>query len=172
MDGKSEYDVSSLNMKQLEALQEEIEDQKEEDMEDAQDMTAEMQELYGAPEPEQKHNQHSFLHKAVFDAEDTVRTTFLKQEELGRPLFTLRFMLDMEDVCKYYLDPILKSIKLDPYSTNGIANYFKAKIQNVTHSGMSNGGFAMMMNVTQKKDLTRVKKRENSNTENLKRGKT
>ena len=126
MDGKSQYDVGSLSEKELAVMQEAMEEQQEDAMEDQMDMTAEMQEMYGSPEPEQKYNQHTFIHKAVFDSNDTVRTTYLAKEELGKPLFTVRFMLDMEDVSKYYLDSLLTSIKLEPSQSNGIANYFKA----------------------------------------------
>lgn len=155
MDGQPQYDLSKLSVDQLEELEEDMEDQKEEDMENQFDVTSDLQEGYGSPIPDEKHNAHAFLNKAAFIAEDTVRTTFLKEEELGRPIFTVRFMMDMEDVSHYYLDSVLRSLKLNPTEWNGISNYFKAKIQNVTHSGMSNKGFAMNLNVTQKKDMTR-----------------
>lgn len=144
------------------------EDQTEETMEDNLEISQELQDDYGSPEPEAKLSAHSFLHKATFDSQDTVRTTFLESGELGRPLFTVRTMLDLEDIANYYLNPMLKSLNLSPDQNNFIARYFKAKIGNVTDSGMSNKGFAMNLNVTQKKDLT--KKRSSQNIQNLKGG--
>lgn len=169
MDGTEKYDLSGLSEEQLEELQEEMEDKKEEEMEDNIVLSQELQESYGSPTPEEKYNAHTFLHKSAFESTDTVRTTFLHEGELGRPIFTVRFMLDMEDVANYYLNPILKQLKLDSLRYNAISNYFNEKIRNVTHSGMSNKGFAMNLNVTQKKDMTR-KKLKTSNIDNLKGG--
>ncbi len=169
MDGKQSYDLSSLTPVQLEQMQEEMEDAEEEKMEDTMDLSSEMQELYGAPAESQIHNQHTFLAQAA-KARDTVRTTYLSEGELGRPLFSVRFLSDLYDIAKYYLDPILVELKLDPAKYNGIANYFWEKTQNITHSGMSNKGFAMNLNVTQKKDMVRKKVRTIQQN-NLKGGK-
>ena len=89
----------------------------------------------------------------------------------------------MEDIAKYYLDPLLVSLKeeqealkekgkpyvdIDVEKNNGIANYFYNKIQNVTDSGMSNMGFSMNLNVTRKMDATRRKSQ--ASMDNLKGG--
>ena len=65
------------------------------------------QEAYGVPEPEEKVNQHTFL-KESLSFEDPEKVTFLNKYELGRPLFNIRFLLDIEDICKYYLDELDK----------------------------------------------------------------
>lgn len=156
MEGQSQYDLTALKPEQLEELQEQMEDEKEDEVEDQFDINQEVIDAYGSPQPEERQNQHSFLHKAAFDSNDTVRTTFLHEGELGRPLFTVRFMLDMEDVAHHYLDPVIRVLGI---KHNGIANYFNAKIQNVTHSGQSNKGFSMNLNVTQKRDMTRKRVR-------------
>ena len=152
---KQEYDLSKLSDEQLVQIQEEMQEAEEEKMEDQLELSQDMQELYGAPAESQQHNQHSFLAKAAFESRDTIRTTFLSESELGRPLFSVRFLSDLYDIAKYYLDPILMEMKMDPKKYNGIANYFWEKTQNITHSGMSNKGFAMNLNVTQKKDMVR-----------------
>ena len=148
---------------------EELEDQREEQIEDqAQDQaefSQEFQEAYGAPEPEVKMDAHAYLWKSSFDHGDTLRTTFLSELELGRPLFTVRFLLDMEDIAKFYIDPMAKALNVD----NKIAHYFWEKVQNVTSSGMSNQGFSPMLSVTRKMDVTR--KKIKGNIENLKGGK-
>ena len=148
----------------------EYQDMQEEAADDAQDEqllnTQEFQEAYGSPEPEEKQNQHSFLHKAAFESKDTVRTTNLNEFELGRPMFNVRFLLDMEDISKFYLDEMGEEYKIP----NKIADYFRQKILNITDSGMSKDGFAMNLNVTKKMDTIRKRVRENL-IQNLQGGK-
>ena len=115
----------------------------------------EFQEAYGAPEQEQQSNAHTFLREAVFDSQDTTKTSFLTESELGRPLFNVRFLADIYDICRHYLDPICKQLNISPEENNRIAKYFWEKSQNVTNTGMSNKGFAMQLNVTRKLNTTR-----------------
>ena len=133
------------------------EDEQEEAIEENMELSQEIQDAYGAPEPDAKHNQYTYLHKASFDSDDTVRTTFLHEGELGRPLFTVRFLLDLYKMAMY--DDLDK-----------IAAYYREKVQNITHSGMSNKGFAMTLNVTQRKDVQKKRMRDNSNLKNQKGG--
>ena len=76
--------------------------------------------------------------------------------------------MDMVTISKHYIDPVCKNLELDPQINNKLANYFWNKRENVTASGMSNKGFAMMMNVTRKMDSTRT--RATNPIENLKGG--
>ncbi len=171
MEPEQKYDMSQLSDEDLEEMEDMVDDAKQDEVEEQLEMSAEAAEAYGAPEPEQKQNAHSFLHKASFDAKDTVRTTFLSEQELGRPLFSVRFLLDLHDVARYYFNGILKDLGYkDPDSYNGMAIYFDEKVRNITHSGMSNKGFAMNLVVTTKKDVS--KKRIRPNIENLKGGKS
>lgn len=177
-------EIENMSDEELQEMEEEI---KEDDMmnssEEQAQLSQEMQELYGGADPDEKMNAHTFLHNAAFKTKDTTRVTYLKEEELGRPLFSVRFMLDMQDIAKYYLDPLLAELKaeqerlkkagkeyfeIDIDKHNGIANYFYNKIQNVTDSGMSNMGFSMNLNVTRKMDSTRRKSR--ASLDNLKGG--
>ncbi len=148
---------------EIEAYQEEKEIEGEESDEERFAAQQELAEIYGSPEPEEKHNQHTFLSNAV-KAKDTVRTTFLSESELGRPLFSVRFLLDMEDVSRHYLD----IFAIQCGGNNRIADYFLNKVQNITDSGMSNKGFSMNLNVTRKMDTTRT--RVKGNIENLQKG--
>ena len=180
--GISLYIISSLPLykmqeepledEMMEELEEAQQEQAEDSQEDNLELSRENQEAYGdfLSSPEAVQNQHTFIHKATFDSEDTVRTTFLSESELGRPLFSVRFLLDLHDISKFYLDPVIKELKLDPASANGIANYFWDKIQNITASGMSNKGFSMNLNVTRKMDTVRERIRES--IDNLKQGKS
>ncbi|KKL72879.1 hypothetical protein LCGC14_2080480 [marine sediment metagenome] len=156
-------DEEQITPEEIEEYQEEQKVEGEESDEDRLAAQQEFAEAYGSPEPEEKHNQHTFLSKAV-SAKDTVRTTFLSDQELGRPLFSVRFLLDMEDVSRHYLDIFAESCGGD----NRIANYFLNKVQNITDSGMSNKGFTMNLNVTRKMDTTRT--RVKGNIENLQKG--
>lgn len=148
MDQQLTPEEEAMMQEQMAELQEE---QSEEAMEDQINIQEQMKELYDAPGIEEKQNAHSFLHKAAFDSIDTVRTTWLSESELGRPLFSVRFLLDMEDIAKNYLDKASKQLGIK----NRIANYFRQKIYNVTDSGMSNKGFAMNLNVTRKMQATK-----------------
>lgn len=157
---------------EMEEIQEMQEDMAEASQDDQREDSQEWNEAYGSPEPEEKHNQHTFLSNAV-KAPDTVRVSYLDEHELGRPMFSVRFLLDMEDISKFYLDEM--SIELTKENEtkpvfNNVANYFRQKILNITDSGMSKDGFAMNLNVTKKMDMLRKKVRVN-NIENIKGGK-
>ncbi len=158
---QEEYDQAL--MEEMEAINQE---KSEDNMQDQMEMTQAWNEANDEGQKiEDTQNAHSFLHKATFgDEENTIRTTFLHEGELGKGLFTVRFIMDMVDVSKFYLDPVCKELKIN----NRISEYLQAKIINVTTSGMSNKGFAMNLNVTRKMDSTR--QRATGNIENLKGG--
>ncbi len=146
-----------LTEEQMEDAIEEARDEQEDQMEDQGELTQEMQELYGAPTPEERHNQWTLLMGAL-RSDDTVRTTYLSKSELGMPLFSVRFLLDMKALCLHY-------------KAERIALYFFNKIQNITSSGMSNEGFTMHLNVTQRREATkrRIKEvRDGKNTSKAK----
>ncbi len=136
----------------------------QQDMQDEQAMTNQenMDGGIGVPEPEQQYGQHKFLAESLYHTSPE-KVTFLDVYELGRPIFNMRFLLDIEDVCKYYLDELCKEYG----NENKIAEYFRAKIQNIADSGMSKDGAIQMANVTKKVDVTR---RRTRNIENLKGG--
>ncbi len=159
MERTQEYALSAAEQQELmDEMEDDAEDRQLDGMEDQAQTTQDYQDAYGAPVPDEKQNAHSFLHKAAFDEFDTTKTTYLTENELGRPLFSVRFMADILDVSKHYIDPLIDELKdagLDKSKDNIIANYFFHKIKNVTDSGMSNKGFSMNLNVTQKRDSSR-----------------
>lgn len=160
-----EQEISPELLEEMEDLQgEDLEEQQLDQGEVTEDFGA--QTGYGYPEPEEKMNQHAFISKAV-DMQDLEKVTYLKQEELGRPLFNVRFLLDMEDISKHYLDPLLLKYKIT--LGNRISNYFRHKINNICSSGLSNEGFIHTMNITKKMEATRTRMR--GNVENLNMGK-
>jgi len=134
-----ESDMTDLEIDQLES-------QQNEQMLNQQ----EFQEAYGVPEPDPQFNQHVFLAKSL-EFDESEKVTFMSESELGRPLFNLRFLLDIEDIAKYYLDKMAKEFGCE----NKIAIYFREKINNICASGMSNKGFVQNLNVTRRMDTTR-----------------
>jgi len=140
---------------------------REEELEDSEEdrilTSQELGEGYGPPLPEERHNQHEFLSKST-DKLHVDRFTFLDEEELGRPLFNVRFLMKLEALSKHYLDKICEANGVE----NRISEYFRREIDNICSSGMSKNGFIQMMNVTKKVDTTRTRRRDN--IENLKGG--
>jgi len=136
MDRKEEHNIN------MEEIEEDMEDQIEEQA-DIQKDTQEDIEDYGYPQADPVYNQHAIISKSI-DNSETLKTTFLSSQELGRPLFSVRFMLDLQKIAEHQDLP-------------RIAKYFEDKIRNITHSGMSNEGFVMNLAVTQKRDTTRKK---------------
>lgn len=120
---------------------------------------------YGESQPEQILNPSAFLHRAAFETDNTLRTTYLTETELGRPLFSVRFLLDLNNISHHYLTPVIKQIyeETGVVKQNKIAEYFQEKIKNITGSGMSNEGFAMNLNVTKKIDSMKRRSRDLSN---------
>jgi len=144
-------------MEKEEYQQEVYEEMKELDLDDTEDTEEnrflnqqEMQEGYGSPQVEERHNQHTFLANSL-NLEQPEKVTFMTISELGTPLFNLRFLLDIEDICKYYLDDLSENLGLQ----NKISLYFRDKIKNISDSGMSYEGFVQKLNVTKKMESTR-----------------
>ncbi len=107
---------------------------------------------YGYPTPEEKINQFTIMKQAL-DSKNNVKTTYLTRPELGKPLFSMRFYLDCAKMAEIYNSELIK-------------NYFMNKVQNIASSGMSNEGFMMKLNVTNRRDVTRksVKKSDDNNS--------
>lgn len=151
-------EMHRLMMEEMENIQlDEAQDQQEEQMINSQEFQEGMM-----PDENTQFNQHTFLASSL-DQENPEKVTYLSDSELGVPLFNMRFLQDIEDVSKHYLDGLCKEYNVK----NKIANYFRAKIINIADSGMSNKGFIQNMNVTKKVDMTRTRKR---NLDNLKGG--
>jgi len=153
-----------LSLELLEEMEDLQHDQSSEAREDSMLDDQNWRELYGAPEPEEKFSQHIFLTKSL-DRDDTEKVTFLSTSELGNPHFSIRFLLDLEDVSKFYLDIIAEKLG----TKNRISDYFRDKINNICSSGMSNQGFLHNMNVSRRIDISR--KKVHDNIQNLKGGK-
>jgi len=154
--------MGEFTNEQIQNVMDDMDIDKVEDMEDDRMLAGEeWREGYGPPEPEEKQNAHTFLHKAVFNEPKTLKTTWLSESELGRPDFSVRFLLSIKTVAEDLINPIcieLNENNEDPEldkMKNGIAEYFSEKTENITASGLSNKGFSMNINVTRKMDAKR-----------------
>lgn len=122
------------------------EDNQLNDAEDRADINLDLADSYGAPDPSEKINQYTITKEAI-KSKDPVRTTFLHKEELGKPLFSVRFYLSMQSIA-------------ETYNSELISNYFKNHVNNIASSGMSNEGFIMKLNVTNNRNVTRRHERK------------
>jgi hypothetical protein len=95
---------------------------------------------YGSPNPEEKHNQHVFLSK-VASSDDTTKTGFLKDEELGFTRFSLRSYKEMELAAR--------NLQLN----DTWANYFQKKGEILTATSLSRNGFLTNLAVIQRKQI-------------------
>jgi hypothetical protein len=105
-----------------------------------QEQLKELVKEYGSPNPEEKHNQHVFLSK-VANSDDTTKTGFLKDEELGFTRFSLRSYKEME----------LASRNLQLNVT--WADYFQKKGEILTATSLSRNGFLTNLAVIQRKQI-------------------
>ncbi len=147
--------MNEFTDEQVQNAMDDMELDKGEDMDDDRNLSMQEGGLWqqgdGPSEPEERQNAHTFLNKAVFEHPNTLKTTFLTEGELGRPDFTARFLLSIKTVAEDLINPIAKSLEM----SNGVANYFGEKVENITASGLSNKGFSMNINVTRKMDARR-----------------
>ena len=155
VDATEEEPEEEMDEEELEELKEESEDDDAEYKEDAFIENMDLQEDYPIGEPEEKHTSHFIINKAL-EKGDTIRTTFLTESELGRPIFSVRFYSDLHD----------DALRL---GLDRLADFYWQKIQNITSSGMSNKGFVMNLNVTQKRDMTRRRVKDNNLIQNQKK---
>jgi hypothetical protein len=129
-------------------MNEEEEQNFEDETELRAEINQEVMEGYGAPTGEEKINQHTIFKKAL-ENKDTIRTTYLTKGELGKPLFSVRFYLNCLKISKRF-------------NAREVDKYFLEKIRNITDSGMSNEGFLMKLNVSNRKQVTRKTEKKES----------
>jgi hypothetical protein len=153
MENKNLSESEEPTEEQLEEMEEEVEDDEEETREDNFEAQQDLAEDYPYPEQEEKHNSHFIINKAL-EKQDTVRTTFLTESELGKPLFSVRFLADLHDDA-LRANSEVKELTGKQLRLEILENYYYEKIQNITSTGMSNKGFMMNLNVTHKREATK-----------------
>mgnify|MGYP003131897141 CR=1 FL=1 len=104
----------------------------------------------GAPYAEEKHNVHTFLNK-VSISEDTTKTGFLREEEVGLPKHPVRTFKN--------LSLISSSIMDNPY----FAEFFEKESEIVTASSLSRDAKLLSLAVIQRRQLEDVTKPKKEN---------
>jgi len=111
--------------------------------EEAQDM---LDKVYGtAPIPEEKHSVHSFLHK-IATSDDTTKTGYLKEEEIGLPTLSLRACKELELFCKEVAD------------MNYFADFFGKTGEILTSTSLSKEGFLAKLAVIIRRETSNILK--------------
>lgn len=149
-------------MNEDETEEEMKEDLIEEDIEAQNELREELSEedaeAYGITEPEKQYDRFKFLTE-VRELPDTIRTSFLSKQELGSPLFPVRFWLNLEILAR------LRGYKL-------VGDFLLKKALITTHSGLSKEGFLLNTAITNRREALRKKSRIKQETggENVKKG--
>jgi len=101
---------------------------------------------YGtAPMPEEKHSVHSFLHK-VATSDDTTKTGFIKEEEMGMPTLSLRASKELALFCKEIAD------------MEYFATFFDKMGEVLTSTSLSREGFLTKLAVVIRKEMSNILK--------------
>ena len=99
---------------------------------------------YGtAPIPEEKHSVHSFLHK-VATSDDTTKTGFIIEEEMGLPTLTLRSCKELALFCKEVAD------------MEYFANFFNKMGEVLTSTSLSKEGFLTKLAVIIRRETSNI----------------
>jgi hypothetical protein len=118
--------------------------------EDEQKVLKEYLEGFGAQVPEEKHTLHTFLFR-VATAEDTTKTGYLKEEELGVPRLPVRS----------YKSLALLSDKI--INNEFFRDYFLKEAEDTLATSLSRDGFLDKLAVTTKKELADITKPKSIN---------
>ena len=105
-----------------------------------QEQFQELIKAYGTPNPEEKHNQHVFLSK-VATSDDTTKTGFLTNEELGYTRFSERSYKEMALAAR--------NLQLNDLW----ADYFDKKAEILTATSLSRNGFLTNLAVIQRRQI-------------------
>ncbi len=116
-----------------------------------QQLLQEAMHSYGAPQPDEKHNVHTFLNK-VATSMDTTKTGNLKDEEIGFTPYSLRTYKQL-------------SLVSDKLCNDDIwAEYFKAKGEILTATSLSKDAKLISLAVLQRRELADVTKNRKPNS--------
>lgn len=108
------------------------------------------QAMGGAPQPEPKHNVHTFLWN-VATSEDTTKTGYLKDEEVGIPIHPLRAVKEFA------------LISDDIIGNEFIMNYFRKEAEIITSTSLSRDGFLDKLATTTTKQIADITKHRKPN---------
>jgi len=122
---------------------------KEEDLAQQQefmdDVKEEQLEESMLPEQEKLLDKYLFLNN-VKESDNTIKTSFLTKAELGKPLFPVRFWLELATYAQLKGYDIVKDYCID-------------KAKNITDTGLSNEGFLLGLVVTKRRETALQRKK-------------
>jgi len=126
-------------------VEEELEDLNADSIEDDMDLKEDLMEdeeaQPGVPQQDPYFDRMKFLTE-VRDQPETVRTSYLTKEELGVPLFSVRFWLNLELIAAQKGYELLKL-------------FLHNKTLATTHSGLSREGFLLNTAITKRRESAR-----------------
>ena len=105
---------------------------------------------FGAQVPEDKHTLHTFLFR-IATSNDTTKTGYLKDEELGVPEFPVRSNKSFA----LWSDKVIKN--------DYLKEYFEKESENTTSTSLSRDGFLDKLAVLIKKELADTTKKHSTN---------
>lgn len=110
-----------------------------------------LESYFSSPQPEEKHNVHTFLHN-VATSKDTTKTGNLKEEEIGKPLINARTLKGLALISDKILD------------SDFLKTYFEARSEILTSTSLSKDATLIKLAVVQRRelaDLTKPERKEN-----------
>lgn len=105
---------------------------------------------YGSPQPDEKHNVHTFLNN-VAKSQDTTKTGNLDVQEIGFTPYSLRTYKQLEIVAK------------DLCNDDLWGDYFKKKGEILTSTSLSKDAKLISLAVIQRRELSDITKRVTAN---------
>lgn len=97
--------------------QEQMKSQEEESRDESiEDQQATSQGFMEALSGSQPQNKDAFLHKSAFDTSDTLRTSYLNEFELGRPMFSVRTLLELKNLADHHMSQVVEMINLETFN--------------------------------------------------------
>lgn len=105
---------------------------------------------HSSPTPMEQHNVHKFLHE-VAESDDTTKTGYLKDEELGNSILPLRTTKELSLFCK-------EIANMDYF-----ADYFQKEGEILTSTSLSRDGKLLELAVTARRQLEDVTKPKKEN---------
>lgn len=105
---------------------------------------------FGAQIPEDKHTLHTFLFR-IATSDDTTKTGYLKDEELGSPEFPVRSYKSFA----LWSDKVIRN--------NYLKEYFEKESEDTTSTSLSSDGFLDKLAVLTKKELADTTKKHSVN---------
>ncbi|KKN56544.1 hypothetical protein LCGC14_0571220 [marine sediment metagenome] len=98
-----------------------------------------------APVPDEKHNVHTFLH-SVATSDDTTKTGYLSEEEVGIAKLPVRTYKELSLFCK------------EIGNMDYMSDYFNKKAEILTATSLSKGGFLTQLAVMMRRESTNLLK--------------